>query len=374
MGDPQEIDVLHLIGTLSPGGAERNLYYLAPHMATSRFRYGICCLMQRGDFAGEIEAAGIPVWEIGFRTRYTFTAIWKLARLLKQMRVKVLHTHLFLPGLIGRLAGLMAGTPVMIAHEHGKTLWKRWYHRWFERIILPVTDMRIVVSEDILSLRLDREHTPRSKLRIVYNAVDPGRFETSQPLRSATRKELGLEGCLVIGTVGRLVEAKSFDLLLDVAHEVCRTKPEARFLIVGEGPLSEDLARRAASHGLSDLVHFTGQRSDIPELMAAMDIYLITSKREGLPLNLIEAMMAAKPIVATSVGGIPDTISHGEEGLLVQPGDKAGILEAVLSLAENGDRRQKLGARARQTAIERYSPARVLEELEQIYTGFLAGS
>jgi glycosyltransferase involved in cell wall biosynthesis len=367
MADPQEIDVLHVIGILSPGGAERNLYYLAPHMATSRFRYGICCLTARGDFAAEIEHAGIPVWELGFRKRYTFSSIWRLSRLLKLKKVKVLHTHLFLPGLVGRLAGLLAGTPVMITHEHGKTLWKRWYHRCFERMMLPVTDLRIAVSEDILELRIEHEHTPRSKLRLVHNAVDPALFEVPESARAAKRKELGLEGGFVVGTVGRLVDAKSFDLLLEVAREVCARKPDARFLIVGEGPLGEDLRASAASSGLRGLVLFTGKRSDIPELMAAMDLYIITSKREGLPLTLIEAMMSRKPIVATSVGGIPDTISNDVEGILVPPGDTGSIVEAVLALASDAERRERLGSGARKRAAETYSPRKVLEDLERIY-------
>jgi glycosyltransferase involved in cell wall biosynthesis len=371
MGDPQEIDVLHLIGTLSPGGAERNLYYLAPYMAASRFRYGICCLVKRGDFAGEIEEAGVPVWEIGFRKRHTFLSIWRLARLLRRKRVKVLHTHLFLPALVGRVAGLLAGTPVMITHEHGRNLWKRWYHRWLERFLLPVTDLRIAVSDDILSLRVERERTPRSRICVVHNAVDPARFDTRDTLRAQKREELGLEGCFVVGTVGRLVEAKAFDLFIEVAREVCARKPEARFLIVGEGPLGGDLRRLRDSYGLSDLVVFAGQRSDIPALMAAMDIYLITSRREGLPLSLIEAMMSAKAIIATSVGGIPETISHGEDGILTPPDDRPALVEAVLALAQDPALRHMLGAGAQKRAVERYSPASILEELEEIYGRFL---
>jgi glycosyltransferase involved in cell wall biosynthesis len=370
MADKQGIDVLHLIGTLSPGGAERNLHYLAPQMVKSRFRYGMCCVVRRGDLADEIERIGIPVWELGFRKRYILSTIWRLSRLLRQENVKVLHTHLFVPGLVGRLAGLLAGTPVMITHEHGKTLWKRWYHRWFERIALPITDLRIAVSHDILNLRLEHEHTPPSKIRLVYNAVDPVVFETPERVRDEKRKELALDGCFVVGTVGRLVDAKSFDVLLGVAREVCAIRPDARFVVIGEGPLGEDLRRLCDSYGLSGKVLFTGKRSDIPELMAAMDLYFITSKREGLPLSLIEAMMSGKAIVATSVGGIPDTISHNEDGLLTEPGDRTGMVRAVLALADDPTRRLRLGARARKRAVAHYSPSKVLEELEHIYLEF----
>jgi glycosyltransferase involved in cell wall biosynthesis len=371
MGNPREIDVLHLIGTLSAGGAERNLYYLAPYMAAGRFRYGICCLVRRGDLAAEIEEAGVPVWELGFRKRYTLLTIWRLARLLRQMRVKVLHTHLHLPGLLGRVAGLMAGTPVMITHEHGKNLWKRWYHRLGERLLLPVTDLRIAVSQDILNLRVAMEGTPPSKICVVHNAVDPVPFEASEDLRADKRKELGLEGSLVVGTVGRLVEAKAYDLFMEVARDVCSRRADARFLIVGEGPLGEDLKHLRDSYGLSDRVKFTGARADIPALVAAMDLYLVTSRREGLPLSLIEAMMSSKAIVATSVGGIPETLIQGQTGILASAGDRQALVEAVVSLADDPGRREALGAAARSVAVKRYSPAHIQHELEAIYSRLL---
>jgi glycosyltransferase involved in cell wall biosynthesis len=373
MADPQEIDVLHLIGTLSAGGAERNLCYLARLMAKSRFRYGIGCLVGRGDLAAEVEAADIPVWEFGFRKRYTFSTIWRLAGFLKQKKVKILHTHLFVPGVVGRLAGLMAGTPVMITHEHGKTLWKKWHHRLAERLLLPITDLRIAVSQDILRLRHEREHTPLSKMRVVYNAVDPAPFAASESLRAGKRRELEVEDAFVVGAVGRLVEAKSFDLLLDVARGVCARRGDARFVIVGEGPLEGKLRELAGSCGLSDRVIFLGRRSDVPALMGAFDLYLITSKREGLPLSLIEAMMAARPIVATSVGGIPDAISNNAEGLVVDPGDRGALVEAVLTLAGDPDRRSRLGMRARERALKQFAPEKVLEGLEGIYRGLLGG-
>jgi glycosyltransferase involved in cell wall biosynthesis len=372
MADPQAIDVLHLIGTLSPGGAERNLYYLAPHLKASRLRYAICCLVARGDFAGEIERLGIPVFELGYRRRYAPWTILKLARLLRRHRVRVLHTHLFESGLIGRPAAWLARVPVIVTHEHGKTLWKRWYHRLFERLALPWTDLRIAVSEDIRNLRMKYEHTPPDKSSIVFNAVDPARFDVPEAVRSRKRAELGLHNFFVIGTVGRLVEAKSYDLMLEVAGEVCRRRQDARFVLVGEGRLAAELHRMKDTLGLAESLRFLGMRKDIPELMAAMDLYVITSKREGLPISLIEAMMAGKAIVSTGVGGIPDTLTDGRDGVLVEPGSKDALVEAILDLAANSGKRARLGKNARQTAIERYSPERIVGQLEHIYRGLLS--
>jgi len=372
MTSVDQIDVLHLIGSLSPGGAERNLYYLAPPMATSKFRYGIACLMRRGELASEIEALGIPIFELGYRQRKILFTVMKLAGLLRHYRVRVLHTHLFESGLVGRLAGWFAGTPVIITHEHGKTLWKRWYHRLFERLAIYGTDLRIVVSKDIMDLRMRLEATPPQKLRLVHNAVDPEPFIEAESQRSGKRSELGFNDEFVVGTTGRLVDAKAFDVMLEVAREVAHRNPKVRFVIIGEGPLRDDLERLKFSLGLEGIVTFLGKRSDVPELLAALDLYLMTSRREGLPLSLIEAMLAARPIVATSVGGIPDTLTDGVDGILVPPGDIEAIARAVVDLAADGDLRVALGSAARRKAIERYSPANILSQLEAIYTDFLS--
>lgn len=372
MADAQEIDVLHLIGTLSPGGAERNLYYLAPHLSRSKLRYGICCLIDRGEYADEVEALGVPTFELGYRKRYLIPTVLRLARLLRQRKVKILHTHLFEPGLVGRLAAWGARTPVRITHEHGKTLWKSWYHRMFERLAMHATDLRIAVSRDISDLRVRTEHTPASKIRVVFNAVDPTRFEIDRAARDSKRSELGLGDFFVIGTIGRLIEAKSYDLLLEVAHEVCRKMPDARFVVVGDGPLAGDLERIRESLDLVEKVRFLGKRGDIPEILASFDVYIVTSRREGLPVALIEAMMAAKPIISTDVGGIPDTLSHGESGILVEAGSRDALVREVVSLAGDADRMRDLGAKARKSAIERYAPVKVLGELEEIYTEMLS--
>jgi glycosyltransferase involved in cell wall biosynthesis len=369
---PQEnLDVLHVIGGLEAGGAERNLYYLASSMGRSRFAYGICCLLRRGEFADEVERAGVPVYALGFRRRNAPATVIRLARLMRRHRVKVVHTHLYECGVIGRIAAWLAGVPVIITHEHGKTIWKKWYHRWFERLAIRGTDLRIAVSEDIRDLRLRQEHTPRDKIVVVGNAVEASQFDAGQGMREAARTGLGLARCFVIGTVGRIVTAKSYDLLLHAAESVCMRRPEARFLLVGEGSLREELTRQRDSLGLADRVIFLGARTDIPDLLAAMDLYVISSRREGLPVALIEAMMAAKPIVATAVGGIPEALSQGKEGLLVEAGNQAALAEAILTLMDDPARRQRMGERARAKARARYSAEAILETLEATYASIL---
>jgi glycosyltransferase involved in cell wall biosynthesis len=367
----EKIRVLHLIGSLAAGGAERNLYYLGPHFKTSRFHHSICCMMSRGEFAEELEWAGVEIFELGYRRRYFLNTVLRLADLLRRQNIALLHTHLFEPGLVGRLAAWLAGTPVIITHEHGKTLWKKSYHHLFERLALWRTDIRIVVSEDIRDLRKQREGTPDHKLILIENAVDPERFDVDEETRSRVRRDLGVDDFFVVGTVGRLVPAKAYDPFLEAARRLTATNSRMKFLMVGDGSLRADLEARARDLGLEGSVLFLGSRTDIPELLAAMDLYLITSAREGLPISLIEAMLAARPIVSTAVGGIPEALTDGETGLLVESGNAGAITGAVSGLMGQPERREAMGRAAREQALLRYSPAGVLEKLDRLYAGLL---
>jgi glycosyltransferase involved in cell wall biosynthesis len=371
MAPQTDLDVLHLIGSLATGGAERNLYYLAPAMARSRMRYGVCCLFEPGEFAADVERAGVPVVALRYRQRSAPLAVVRLARILRKHRVRVLHTHLYQCGVIGRIAAWLAGVPVVVTHEHGKTIWKKWYHRWFERMAIHATDLRIAVSEDIRQLRITQEGTPADKIIVIGNAVDAASFPAGDARGETIRREMGLGQAFVVGAVGRLVEAKSYDLLVEVAGDVCGKRADARFLLVGDGPLRQSLARRRDALGLAEKFTLVGARADIPDILAAMDLYIITSQREGLPITLLEAMMAAKPIVATAAGGIPEVLEDGRDSLLVRPGNRRGLSEAVLALAGDPARRREMGERARSKAVARYSADAILETLEATYASLL---
>jgi glycosyltransferase involved in cell wall biosynthesis len=233
--------------------------------------------------------------------------------------------------------------------------------------------LRIAVSADIRNLRLAEEHTHPAKIVVVGNAVEPSGFDLPETVRGRMRSELGLGSQIVVGTVGRLVEAKAYDFLMEVAAIVCAARPDVRFVLVGKGHLERDLLKLRDSLGLADRVTFLGARSDIPEILSAVDIYVITSRREGLPITLLEAMMAAKPVIATSIGGIPEVLEDRGDGILVPSGDRQAMADAILALAADPGRRDALGRRAREKAIARYSARAILETLEATYASILGG-
>ncbi|MGQ9603057.1 MAG: glycosyltransferase [bacterium] len=362
------IDVVHLIGFLAAGGAERNLYYLAPHLAKSKFRYAIVCLFTKGEFAPIVESTGVPVFELRYRQRFTIQTIIRLTRFLRRNKVKILHAHLFHAAFIGRIAAWLAGTPIIIDHSRGLYPPKRWYHRFFERLAIIIrTDLRLSVSNEIANDMVENEWTPRSKIRIVTSGVDPDHFQVPEDIRCSTRKALGLEGCIVIGTIGRLIEAKGFDLLIEVASLLREQDNRIKFLLIGYGPLEDSLRSEILRRNLSDCIYMLGKRTDIPALLSAMDIYLTTSRSEGVPVTLFEAMAAGKPIVATSVGGIPDVIEDGKDGILVPSRDPEAIARAIMRLLNDKALAESLVANARKKFLENYSTQAVLSKMENIY-------
>lgn len=271
------IDVLHIIHSLSLGGAENQLLTLAPALNNDCFRIHVCCLWSEGILADKLRERGINVFSLNMRLRYLPIAVYKLYRLIQLLKPKIVHTHLYEAGVLGRVVAKIAGVPVILTTEHGMTLWKRCYHLLLERIINRFTDRMIAVSEDIRQRRIHHEGYSPEKIITIPTAVDIKRFNQINA-REQVRTELGIESSSpIIGTVARLVEAKRLDCLLEAACVVCETIPQARFLIIGDGPLRDELEGQALQLNLSPQnVKFIGSRQDIPELLSALDVFVLS--------------------------------------------------------------------------------------------------
>jgi len=366
------INVLHIIGTLEIGGAENQLVTLAPVLGSGHYSTHVCCLYHEGVQANTLRAKGIHVVSLNMRMRYWPIAIYKLFRLIKRLKPGVVHTHLYEAGIWGRIVAKIAGVSVIITTEHGMTLWKKRHHLIIEGFVNRFTDRMIAVSEDIRQRRIRDEGVSPDKIIMIPNAVDIVRFGVTDS-RERVRRELGLEtSALVIGTVARLVTAKRLDNLLEAAQMVCKAFPQARFLIIGDGPLRDELEHQAVNLGLAPQhVLFLGSRQDIPELLSAMDIFALSSEREGLPVSLLEAMAASRPVVITRVGGIPQVIQDRHNGLLVSPHDPKAIAGAILALAEDSTLCGSIAREGYRTVEAQYSINVVGQQIVALYDGLL---
>ncbi len=366
---PRALRVCIILPKLQIGGAEMQVLYLLRHLDANAFAVFVCC-MQPGDPRMEHEAAGRagPLFQLDFRWRNAPFFLMRLVAFLRRRHIDILHCHLGLADSIGRIAGRIAGVPVIITTEHGKHLWKTRPHLMLERILNRFTDMRICVSRDIMELRERREGTPRGKLTLIPNAIDPADFEQPERERAAVMEEFGwdIEDPLIV-SVGRLVTAKAYPLLVESIGLVRNELPNVRCLIVGDGQCRAQIEERITTLDLRGNVIITGYRQDISDLLAAADVFVLSSIREGLPVSLLEAMAARKAIVGTDVGGIPDAIADGVNGLIVPSGDASTLASAMGKLLRDQGLRVALGAAAARTIAERFDAKIAVDRVARLY-------
>ncbi len=289
-----------------------------------------------------------------------------LCWVLHRHRIQLLHTNSYVPGNYARLAAALMRVPVIIDHWHGFTHFncKR---RFICRLLGRVTDLSLAVSQGVGDYLIEQCGLEPAKVRVVHNGVDLARIRQHRP-REQVRQELGLAPEVrALGLVARLDHwgkghKEFFSALLTLKD---RYPVEA--LIIGGGRREAEMRQMAADLGLGGRVHFLGQRQDIPNLLAALDIFVLPSHSEGVSLALLEAMAAGLPVVASNVGGLPEVVTDGENGLLIPPKDPQALSQALERLMEKPDFAKVLGEKARCHMEENFSLERLGREMNEIY-------
>src|SRR5262245_15533803 len=323
-----------------------------------------------GPYVPVLEAAGIPVHVVDMpRTVDPVRLGATLASLTAYLRreaVDVVHTHCSVPGAIGRLAAWLAGVPVIIHTVHGFHFHERssWPARTaavaIERLCGRVTDTLLTQNRTDLEQANRYGIGPRERRRRIGNGIDLGRFRPiPRPPRSA--------GPTMLISVARLEPVKNHDMLFDAMRRLTDRGEDLRLRLVGDGPLRPACEARCHALGIADRVEFLGYRDDIPALLAASDIAVLTSVKEGIPRAVLEAMASGLPVVATRVVGTREAVRHAETGFMVELGDTAALAGAIADLAHDPALRQRFGARARQVAAEEFDEAPIVTALRDLY-------
>lgn len=365
------VRVAHLIKGLGRGGAESLLPQLVRHAGTG-FSYRAGYFLPHKDaLAGELAAAGAPVHCFGGRSAAgLLVRVPRVAAWLRAERIDVLHCHLPLAGVAGRLAARLARVPVVYT-EHNVLARYHPLTRRAHSVTWRLQAAVVAVSGEVAA-SVRRTMGEAVPVRVVRNGIEVERMTASAEEVAAARVELGAPGGEpLVGTIAVLREQKRLDLWLAAARTIAEGLPAARFAIVGDGPLRGPLEAEAARLGIASRVTFTGLRQDVRPYHHAFDLFLGSSQFEGLPLALLEAMAAGRPVVATRVGGVPEAVEDGVEGLLVPPGDPAALAAAALSLLRDPQRARALAAAARRRVAADFSVARMARELELVYAEVL---
>ena len=355
-----------MLGSVEIGGAERVVVDLARVQCEAGHRVAVVTLTNtRGALASEVLGAGATLESVPKRARGVDLALpVRLARWFRAHGTQVVHTHNELPLIYGAPAGKVAGA-VVVHTKHGIVAVRPRAH-WLRRAAASAADLFVAVSPATAdTARANRECAP-GKLRVVTNGTDLSRFPAPPGAREAIRRELGIPaGARVLITIGRLVREKNHALLVRAVAPLLRD--DRRLILVGDGPLHDDL--RAQLQGLENgrYVHMTGARRDVPALLAAADGFVLSSDSEGLPIGLLEAWAAALPVVSTAVGGIPAAVRADETGLLIPPGDQVALTAALQRVFAGDEALQRMAERGRAHALDTYSAEHMADAYFSLY-------
>ena len=358
---------MQLVLSLSPGGTERLVIEICKRLS-DRVDSMVCCLDRRGEWAAELEGAGIPVVALGREPGFQPALGMRIARLIKEHHIDVVHCHHYSPYVYGLMAAMIANVELVFT-EHGRLSDGEPSRK--RRLVNPLFSLlpgRVCSVSGDLKQHMVSEGFPTRRVQVVYNGIEPGHRPTSVE-RGAAREMLGVpQDAFVIGTVGRLDAVKNLRLFLDAHRLLKQRHPSALAIIVGDGPERAALESAAAELGVTSSVGFAGYRQDVRALMPAFDVYVNCSTYEGVSLTILEAMAAALPGVATPVGGNPEVVIDQETGLL--PAARAqSIADALYALANDPRRRSRMGDAGRWRVIRHFSIARMVDDYATAYFG-----
>jgi glycosyltransferase involved in cell wall biosynthesis len=360
------MNVLHAIKGLGRGGAERIVADCAELGNGRSFRYEVAyCLSAKEALVPELRAAGVPVHRLADSPLSVGPA---LRNLVRERSIDVLHVHSPVLASLARLARI--GVPVVYT-EHN--VWSRynWQTRWLNAATYARNAHVFAVSDDVrLSISRRAERALHGRLETLTYGLHP-RFRGRWTLDADVREELSIPPeAPVVVCVANFKPFKGHEHLLRAAALVGRSLPEARFVLAGVGQTEPMMRRLAEDVGLNGSVIFAGYRDDAPRLMALADVFVLPSEQEGLPIALLEAMALGRPSIATAVGGIPDVINDGWEGLLIPPKDPAELAAAIVALLSDEELRRRMGDAAKIRAAD-FDIRRAVARMQDVYQAVL---
>ncbi len=347
--------ILQILPDLTVGGAERMVVDLVAHLIRSGLEVAVVSMYDSAqtNLAAELEAVGAPVFYLGKRLGFDPRQFGRIGRVLKRFRPHLVHTHRYAlsyawPSL-HRQHLPCVHTVHSLAEREVRPLHQFIFRKAYRGGVVPVA-----ISKEVAD-SLARVYG-LTNLPLILNGIEVQKYRQDKTVRFSWRRQnqVSTESVVCVA-VGRLVPAKNHALLLRAFREVADAVPAAQLLIAGDGMLRRELEELSRALGLTGRVRLLGERSDIPELLAAADLFVLSSNWEGHPLSVMEALSAGLPVVATAVGGVPEQVDEGVTGLLVPPDDCPALSQALLRLLNDSALRTEMGQHAQQQAGDRFS-------------------
>jgi sugar transferase (PEP-CTERM/EpsH1 system associated) len=368
---PAVCQVLH---TLNVGGAEVLAARLARRLR-DRFRFLFACLDEVGTLGDELRAKGFPVYDLQRRPGLDWRCMFRLARLLRRERVDIIQAHQYTPFFYSSMGRLPGRRPLLFT-EHGRHQpdYPRPKRIFANRLLLGRRDRVVAVGNAVKDALIANEGIAADRIAVIYNGIDLEPYRNGSHTRESVRQELGIGSDeLILIQVARLDYLKDHATAVRTLEHVRQQRPDARLLLVGEGPEESKIRQLTRQANLADAVQFLGLRKDVPRLLRAADFLLLTSISEGIPLTVIEGMAAGLPVVATRVGGMAEVVRDGDTGLLAPVGDGAALAKQVLRLAGDAELRRRIGQSGRARACADFAESRMHDSYVCLYEEMLRG-
>ena len=385
-----KIKVFHIITRFDKGGSAENTFLTL--MGLDKERYDV--ILIRGlslesnmtvheseaieNNLGELEREGIRIITIPELVRRIhpycdLKALFILIRIFHRERPHIVHTHTSKTGILGRWAAFFAGVPVIIHTPHGHIFWgyfgrlKTMVYILLEKISALITDKLVMLTEQEKRDHLGVHVAPEEKFTVVHSGVNLGHFKNVPVDPFEMKRKLDIpEDSLVVGTAGRLTPVKGPEYLIHAAKEITAARQGVSFVFLGDGELRDQLEAMVEQLGLKENVKFLGWWQDVADVMSVFDIFVLPSLNEGMGRVLIEAMVLGKPVVASSIGGIPDLVIDGENGFLFPVGDIEALVARIKDLLNDSGKRENMGNSGQRLAVK-YSSDEMVGKIDILY-------
>lgn len=365
------VRILLMVRALGLGGSERQAALLARRLDRRRFDVRMACFHCQGLRAEELRAENVPIVEIplrSYRNASLATAAWRLVRYIREHQIELVHAFDSPSTSFGVPVARAARAPVVLASQRAHRELSPSWLRHLLRLTDQMADAVVVNCEFLKRHLVDDEKVPAERIRVCYNGIELDRFSPA----GRGKPEEFARARLVVGTVCVLRPEKGLDVLVEAFARLRRAFPGVLLVVVGDGPVRELLAAQAGQLGLGESFRILPSRSDVAEVLRAIDIFVLPSRSEALSNALMEAMACGCAVVATGVGGTPELVEDGKTGLLVAPDDAGGLAAALRLLLEEEATRQRLARSAAAFIRSRFSVEASAQRLGEIYEEFLS--
>ncbi len=360
-----KINMLQLVNGFAIGGGEMKVLELVQHLDKDRYNITVCSVGQGGPLEVEFRRIIERVEIYDKKFSFDFSLVAKVARLMKEQEIEILQTTLFYADIIGAYAAYLAKVPVVVSWEPvtGPFAFR---HLWSYKLAMQKIDRVVAVSEDIRQRVIRERKLSPEKVMTIHYGVDLEKFAPED--QSLTKGNIGVsDNQLVLGTVARFDYPKGHKYLIDAAPEIIQQFANVRFVLVGDGPLRQEIEQQIEKLGLSDYFVLLGFRRDVKQLLGLFDLFILPSVSEGLPNAVLEAMACSNPVVATAVNGLVEVIEEGRTGYLVPPQNPSEIAKAVIKILKSPVTMKEMGRRGRNRVANHFTMEQQINKFEQLY-------